>query len=40
MILVQLTGDPGSGKSFSVKTLNPKETFVIDADGKGLAYAG
>jgi dephospho-CoA kinase len=39
-MLIQITGEPGSGKSRSLKSLDPKETFIIDADGKGLAYAG
>lgn len=38
--LVQITGDPGSGHSFSIKTLDPKTTFVIDTPGKGMAWAG
>ena len=39
-VLVQVTGEPGTGKSYSSKTLNPKTTYMIDCDGKGLAWAG
>ena len=38
--LLQITGLPSTGKSFSLKTLNPKETYIIDSDDKGLTYAG
>jgi broad-specificity NMP kinase len=38
--LIQLSGPPGSGKTTSVEKLNPNETFFIDADRKGLAWAG
>ena len=37
---VQITGPGGSGKGFSIKTCDPKKTFLIDADGKGPAWAG
>lgn len=41
--LVQITGPSGSGKSFSIKPLvdaYPSTVAVIDADGRGLAWAG
>lgn len=38
--IVQVVGTPGSGKTFSTKNLNPKETFYLDVDSKGLAWAG
>ena len=38
--LIQLSGDPGTGKTFSMKTLDPKSTYFIDADGKGLPWKG
>lgn len=38
--LVQISGLPGTGKTTGVETLPPKETFVINADKKGLSWAG
>ena len=38
--LVQITGAPSTGKSRGVKELDPKTTFYIDADKKGLPWAG
>ena len=35
-----LTGESGGGKTYSLRNLNPKETFYIDADGKGLNWKG
>ena len=35
-----ISGLPGTGKTYGMKTLNPKETFFIDADGKGTSWAG
>lgn len=39
-ILVQITGMPSTGKSRGVRELDPKTTFYIDADKKGLPWAG
>lgn len=39
-VLVQITGEPGTGKTYSIKTLDPKTSYYIDADGRGLAWAG
>jgi hypothetical protein len=39
-LLLQVTGLPATGKSFSLKTLDPKETFIIDTDQKGMSYSG
>lgn len=41
--LVQISGNPGTGKTFSVKSLaekDPKAVFVINTDGKNLSWAG
>jgi len=33
-------GESGSGKTTSCRNLDPKTTYYIDADGKGLAWKG
>ena len=33
-------GDTGSGKSTSIKSLNPKETVIINVLGKRLPFKG
>lgn len=33
-------GPSGSGKTTSLEKLDPKQTFYIDADGKGLSWKG
>ena len=33
-------GESGGGKTTSLRTLNPDETFYIDCDGKGLSWKG
>lgn len=38
MILIE--GETGTGKSYSLHTLNPKETFVICPDDKPLSFRG
>jgi len=35
-----LHGESGSGKTTSMEKLNPKETYYIDADKKGLSWKG
>ena len=35
-----ITGASGSGKTTSLRNLNYKEAFYIDADGKGLSWKG
>lgn len=35
-----IAGESGSGKTTSMRNLNPKETFYIDADKKGLCWKG
>lgn len=37
---VFIIGESGSGKSSAIRTLNPKETFVINALGKDLPFKG
>lgn len=38
--LIGIMGEPGSGKTSSLKDLNPEETFYCDCDGKGLNWKG
>lgn len=33
-------GESGSGKTTSLRTLNPERTFIVDSDRKGLAWKG
>ena len=35
-----ILGDTGCGKSTSIKTLNPKETVIINVLGKRLPFKG
>jgi hypothetical protein len=39
-MLINIVSEPGSGKTYSLKNLNPKETFILSADKKGLSWAG
>lgn len=39
-MIIQLQGESGLGKSFSLRNLNPEETMVLSADKKGLPWAG
>ena len=38
--VIAIMGESGSGKTTSLRTLPPGETFYIDADGKGLSWKG
>lgn len=38
--VICVMGESGSGKTTSCRNLNPKETYYIDADGKGLSWRG
>lgn len=38
--IIAIGGDTGSGKSSSIKNLNPKETFIVSILGKPLPFAG
>lgn len=38
--LIGIYGEPGSGKSTSLRNLPPDQTFYVDADGKGLNWKG
>lgn len=35
-----IIGPSGSGKTTSLEKLDPKQTFYVDADGKGLSWKG
>lgn len=37
---IMILGASGSGKTTSLEHLDPKSTFYIDADGKGLSWKG
>ena len=37
---IMILGQSGSGKTTSLRNLNPSESFYIDADGKGLSWKG
>ncbi len=38
--LIAVMGESGSGKTTSMRTLDPATTFWIDVDGKGLSWKG
>lgn len=38
--LICIMGESGSGKTTSMRTLDPNTTYYIDCDGKGLAWKG
>ena len=37
---ILLMGESGSGKTTSLRNLDPKTTFIFDCDGKGLPWRG
>ena len=37
---ILVMGESGSGKTTSLRTLNPQKTFIIESDGKGLSWRG
>lgn len=37
---ILILAESGSGKTFSLRTLNPKETFIVNADQKSLSFKG
>ena len=37
---IGIMGESGSGKTTAMRTLDPKITFYIDCDGKGLSWKG
>lgn len=38
--LIGVMGESGAGKSTSLRNLDPKTTYIIDADKKGLSWKG
>ena len=38
--IIAIAGDTGSGKSTSIKNLNPQETFIVSIIGKPLPFPG
>lgn len=38
--VICIAGESGSGKTTSLRTLDPKQTYIIDADRKGLSWKG
>jgi hypothetical protein len=38
--MIAIMGESGSGKTTSARTLDPKSTYYIDCDKKGLAWKG
>lgn len=38
--LIGIVGETGSGKSTSIRNLDPKETFIINVAGKALPFRG
>lgn len=38
--VIGVMGESGHGKTTSMRNLDPKKTFYIDADGKGLSFKG
>lgn len=38
--IIGIMGESGAGKTTSLKDLDPKTTFIIDADKKGLSWKG
>ena len=38
--VICIAGESGSGKTTSMEKLDPKQTYYIDADKKGLSWKG
>ena len=38
--VIGVMGESGSGKTTSYRTCDPKTTFIIDCDKKGLSWKG
>ena len=38
--VICIAGESGSGKTTSLRNLNPAETYIIDSDRKGLSWKG
>lgn len=39
-LVIAVMGESGSGKTTAMRNLDPKTTYYIDADGKGLSWKG
>lgn len=39
-LICHVNGLPSTGKSFGVQFLDPKTTYFVDADKKGLPFTG
>ena len=39
-MIIGIMGESGAGKTTSLRTLDPKTTYIIDADKKGLSWKG
>lgn len=37
---IAIVGETGSGKTTSLRNLNPKETFIVSVTGKPLSFRG
>lgn len=38
--VIAIAGESGAGKTTSLRNLDPKSTFIVDADRKGLSWKG
>lgn len=38
--VIVIAGESGSGKTTSLRNLDPKKTYIVDADRKGLSWKG
>ncbi len=38
--LIAIMGESGSGKTTSLRNLDPSTTYIFDADKKGLSWRG
>lgn len=38
--VIGIMGESGSGKTTGLRNLDPKSTYIIDCDGKGLSWGG
>ncbi len=38
--VICIAGESGSGKTTSLRNLDPKSTYIVDSDRKGLSWKG